>query len=155
MEIDLKYFSHEELLLLKQALKKTIRKILAYEWVNDLAGTSGGFIDKLEFLFDDFSKLILSCHDSEKRIQVYSNYDSDQHNEALKHQFKGKIRVNTIDAGEYDLWKDVLGKKLNSFDFTINENGVVAEKLIFIFESEKRIIELGAHDGLSIDYHEE
>ena len=155
MNSEKKYFSHEELLLLKQSLKKTSRKILAYEWVNDLAGSTGGFIDKLEIIFEDLTKIILSCHDSENRLQVYSDYDSESHNESLLSQFGGKIRIKTIDAGAFELWKNTIGKKLSAFDFESDDNGVIAEKLILVFEGEKRIIELGMQDGLSIDYYEE
>ena len=155
MNSELNYFSQEELLILKNALKKSLRKVLAYEWINDWSGSSNRFIDKLEFIFDDFSKLILSCHDQEKRIQIYSMYDSEGHNEDLKKQFGEKIRMNTIDAGEFELWKNTIGKKLNAFDFQSDSHGVIAEKLILIFEEEKRIVELGLEDGLSFDFFEE
>ena len=108
------YFEAEELFDLKAAENKTLARVLYHIWQNKIRPEETfEFLDKLELVFTDGSKLFLTANEEiEAGIVVLKDFDAEKNRLLLLHQFNGKIDHITEELTGNPLWASVVGKKL-------------------------------------------
>ncbi len=151
-----KYFTDQELKTITSNEGKTLKKILCYFWVNKLnPQESIELIDNVECVFSDNSSIVITCNEDSTGLTILSDFNFEDEKDLLKTTYGDKIKIIPIDASATKMWEDVIGKSIESFDLSKEENCYLNDALILNFGVEKRTIGISPLDGLIIDYWEE
>lgn len=143
-------YTKEELQLLLGMEGKTIEKVLYHQWVNnaDAEGTMH-FIDYMELLFMDHTKILLHRPDEQERITPSIQVDIAALNADVIKEFKGKIKYVTKDFSETLLWKDLIGNPITAVLLDEDEPGIyTTEALVLEAGEAKVLIGLSMGEGL-------
>src|ERR1044072_2359764 len=100
------YFDFEELNALKALEKKTLLRVIYHNWQNKINPDEiFEFLDKLELIFTDGSKIILSAsEDTPAGIIVVNDFDAEKTKLLLLHEFHGQIDYASEELTENPLW---------------------------------------------------
>ncbi len=149
------YFTHEALARFVSAQGKTIEKIVCHLWQNtfDSSGTVE-IIDNVELHFTDGNKLTISCNENGDGLDAII-FDYKKTAVELHKEFEGKIKLFSVNASTTEMWKDIIGVRLESVKIVKEGEYHKAGSVLLEFENEKRIISISPLDGLVIDYYEE
>lgn len=150
------YFDSDDLLELKAAESKILQSVFYHNWQNKFkSGDTFEFLDKLELIFSDGSKLVLSAsEDNEPGIIVVHDFDAEKNRLLLLHQFGGKIDSIAEDLTENPLWSLLIGKKLESVGVVDEgDNCYLSDALLLDFGDEKMEIHPGM-EGLIAEPYE-
>jgi len=149
------YFSHQALARFVAAQGKVIDKIVCHLWQNSMNQNDVvEIIDNVELHFADEKKLTISCNESGDGLDAI-DFNAKETAIALRDEFNGKIKLFAVDASTTKMWKDVIGKTLQSIQLTKDGEYYKADSLMLNFGDEKRTISISPVDGLIIDYYEE
>lgn len=150
------YFDTEDLIDLKATEKKILKSVLYHNWQNKFnTGETFEFLDKLELIFTDGTRLILSAsEDNEPGIIVVRDFDAEKNRLMLLHQFGGKIDQITEDLTTNPLWSLLIGKKLESVGVVDEgDNCYLSDAILLDFGDEKMEIHPGM-EGLIAEPYE-
>ena len=147
------YFDNADLIELRKAEKKILKTVIYHNWQNKfVADDPFEFLDKLELIFTDEQKLILSAsEDKVPGIIVVLDFDAEKNKLLLLHQFGGKIDYKTENFTENPLWELCIGKELITIEI-VNEgdNCFKSNVILLDFGDEKIEILLGI-EGLIVE----
>ena len=108
------YFNFEDLTALKSLEKKTLSRVIYHNWLNKINPQEiFEFLDKLELIFSDKTKIVLSAsEETPPGIFIEKDFDAEKNKLLLLHQFSGKIDFQSEELTDNPLWKILIGKKL-------------------------------------------
>ena len=150
------YFDTNDLIDLKAAENKILQSVIYHNWQNKFtSGETFEFLDKLELVFSDGTKLILSAtEDNEPGIIVVQDFDPEKNRLILLHEFGGKIDHIAEDLTENPLWSLLIGKKLEKVGVVDEgDNCFLSDALLLDFGDEKMEIHPGM-EGLIAEPYE-
>ncbi|HET6992578.1 MAG TPA: hypothetical protein VFJ43_14690 [Bacteroidia bacterium] len=150
------YFSADDLFDLKAAEKKILKSVIYHNWLNKFkSGEIFQFLDKLELVFMDGTRLILSAsEENEPGIIVVRDFDAERNRLLLLHQFGGKIDHLAEDLTNNPLWSLLIGKRLESIGVVDEgDNCYLSDALLLDFGDEKMEIHPGM-EGLVAEPYE-
>lgn len=149
------YFTNEALAKFVSAQGKTVEKVLCHLWQNSF-NTIETFeiIDNVELHFTDNTKLTISCNEDGNALDAL-DFDYLKAAKAIHSEFKGRIKLFSVNASKTKMWEDVLGKTLKLVKLTKEGDYYKANALVLDFGEEKREIEVAPLDGIIIDFYEE
>lgn len=151
--IQRKFFSNEELIHLNTLHDRELKEVYCYLWVNKVnAKHPLDMIMALELVTDEQS-IILSIHDTDEAIEV-NNFDFDAIQHQLNDDFGDKIKIYRLSASDTGMWKDCIGKKIQSVELTREDNNYYSDSILLNFGEEMRIVNASPLDGLIIDFYE-
>ncbi len=143
-------YNQDELALLQGMEGKYIKKVIYHYWVNKTDSVDPlHFIDYMEINFEDQSKIVLHRPDGEERITPLPNINLKELHQEVLTQFKGKIGYVSKDYTQDEVWKDLLGKKINAVLLDEDEPGIyTTEALVLETDDTKVLIGLSMQEGL-------
>jgi hypothetical protein len=150
------YFDTEDIFDLKAAERKTLKSVIYHIWQNKFkTGETFEFLDKLELIFTDNSRLVLSAsEDNEPGIIVVRDFDAEKNRLLLLHEFGGKIDHVSEDLSSNALWEPMIGRKLESVGVVDEgDNCYLSDALLLDFGNEKMEIHPGM-EGLIAEPYE-
>jgi hypothetical protein len=151
--IQRKFFSNEELVLLNALHDKELKEVYCYLWVNKVNSKHPlDMIMALELVTDE-KPIILSIHDTDEAIEV-NNFDFDSIQHQLNEEFGDKIKIYRISASDTGMWKNCIGKKIQAVELTREDKNYYSDSILLNFGEEMRIVNASPLDGLIIDFYE-
>lgn len=152
------YFSHEDLLSLKEQENKKLVRVVYHNWQNkSRPEETFEFLDKLELGFADGSQIILATsEDNEPGIYVSRDFDSEKTRLLLLHEFKGQIDYQSEDMTDNPLWapvKDCILKMVGLVDD--GENTYRNDSVLLSFDNGEQLEILPGMEGLIVEPFEE
>ncbi len=151
------YFDTEELLALKAIEHKTLARVIYNLWQNKIdPEETFEFLDKLELVFTDGTKLFLGANeDVTPGIIVLTDFDAEKNRLLLLHEFQGKIDYVSIELTGNGLWALMVGKKLVKVGVVDEgDNCYLNDAVLLDFGDEKMEIHPGV-EGLIVEPYEE
>jgi hypothetical protein len=154
--IQKKYFTFQELTRLNGLEGKHISEVNYYVWVNRIDQAAPYvFIDKLEIIFSDANKIILTAGEESNALYVLHDFDAAEEILMLEHRFSGQITLKKFGASKDKFWKDVLNLRIQTVQLSKDGDQYLSDAVVLDFGEEKRLIGLSPEEGIIIDYFEE
>ena len=150
------YFTPESLKRLIEAQNKELKGVICFLWQNSINKSDVvELIDHVQLVFTDGYKLTLGSNSDNSGLEAI-DYDFENEKAELEKEFAGKIKLFAVNASSTKMWKDVLGKKLESIQITKEADAsYLSDSVLLNFGDEKRTIGISPLDGLIIDFYEE
>ena len=150
------HFTDYQLKLLTAAEGKTLKKVVIYFWVNRFNPDAHvDLIDNVELVFTDETTLVITCDEESAAMSVIDDFNFEEEKAQLKLEFGDKIKMIPIDASTTKMWVDAIGKTIEAFELSREDEQFLNDALIINFGTEKRSIGISPNDGLIIDYWED
>jgi hypothetical protein len=151
--IQRKFFSNEELILLNALHNRELKEVYCYLWVNKVNSKHPlDMIMALELVTDEIA-IILSIHDTDEAIEV-NNFNFESIQNQLNEEFGDKIKIYRLSASDTGMWKDCIGKKIKAVELTREDKNYYSDSILLNFGEEMRIVNASPLDGLVIDFYE-
>lgn len=150
------YFTPESLKRLIEAQHKELKGVICFLWQNGINKSDVvELIDHVQLVFIDGYKLTFGSNSDNSGLEAI-DYDFETEKAELEKEFDGKIKLFAVNASSTKMWKDVLGKKLESIQITKEADAsYLSDSVLLNFGDEKRTIAISPLDGLIIDFYEE
>lgn len=152
------YFSYEDLMELKALEQKKLAQVIYHNWQNKSQPDDVfEFLDRLELIFSDETKIILAANEEENQpgIFVVRDFDAEKTRLLLLHQFGGRIDYYSREMTHNALWTPVMEKTLELVGLVDDgENCFRDDAILLDFGDEKLEIH-PAIEGLMIEPYEE
>ena len=108
------YFSQNALQKFIAAEQKVVKKVVCHLWYNSSNPNEAlELIDNVEIYFSGTHKLTISCNEEGTGLDAV-DYNYELETAELKKEFGDKIKIFALDASSTKMWKEVIGKKLES-----------------------------------------
>ncbi len=143
-------YSNEELTLLQGMEGKTLLRVMYHFWVNKTDSIDPlRFLDYMELIFEDQSKIIFHRPDEEERISPLTDLKLHELHQEVLQQFKDKIGYVSKDFSGDEVWKNLIGCPIISVLLDEEEPRIfTTEALVIETEKDKVLIGLSMHEGL-------
>lgn len=149
------FFDAHSLKKLVAAEGKEVKAIVCYLWQNSIDKANVvELIDNFEIIFTDGYKLTLGSNPDNNGLEAI-DFDYEAEKKAMEEEFEGKIKIIGVNASATKMWKDVIGRKLQSVKLTKEENNYLSDSVMLDFGDERRTVSISPLDGLIIDFYEE
>ena len=123
-----------------------------YLWLNHTEGDSAPlrFLYTLELVFEGTRPLLLSSGEDSEAIRLIEAEDLVKTARQLQ-QLHGKVLIQRISAGAQPLWREAVGKTLESIRLSRNEAGLFLNDALLLDFGERRIlVRLHEREGLLV-----